>query len=258
MVCKKDEYLKGKRALIFGVANDKSIAWGIAKALYDQGCVLGFSYLNDKLKRRVLPLAESVNAKLIEPLDVNNRLEMESFFKKSKDVFGSIDILIHCLAYANREDLEGRFVDTSQKGFLTAMQTSVYSLISLTQFVEPLMINTGSILTLTYLGSQKVIPHYNVMGVAKAALEASVRYLAYDLGPKGIRVNAISAGPVKTLSALGIKNFKDMLAKNRNDAPLKENITIEDVGNIAAYLCGNTGRHITGTTMYVDSGVHIL
>lgn len=255
---KDNGYLKGKKALVFGVANDKSIAWGIAKALYHQGCVLGFSYLNDRLKRRVLPLAESVNAKLIEPLDVNNRLEMESFFKKSKDIFGSIDILIHCLAYANREDLEGRFVDTSQEGFLTAMQTSVYSLVSLTQCAEPLMVNAGSILTLSYLGSQKVVPHYNVMGVAKAALEASVRYLAYDLGPKSIRVNAISAGPVKTLSALGIKNFKDMLAKNRDDVPLKENITIEDIGNMAVCLCGDIGKHITGTTMYVDSGAHIL
>ena len=250
--------LKGKNALIFGLGSDKSLAWGIAKALHQQGCTLGFSFLNERFKRRVLPLAESLNAKLIEPLDVNNPEEMRDFFQKSKDTFGHIDILIHSLAYAPTEDLEGRFIDTSCEGFLTAMKTSVYSLISLTKFAQPLMKNGGSIVTLTYLGSQRVVPHYHVMGVCKAALEASVRYLAYDLGPQDIRVNAISAGPIKTLSALGVKNFKEMLSKNENHVPLRENITIEDVGNMAAYLCGDTGKHVTGTTMYLDSGAHIL
>ena len=250
--------LKGKNALIFGLGSNKSLAWGIAKALHHQGCTLGFSFLNEKFKRRVLPLAESLDAKLIEPLDVNNLEEMKHFFQKSKDTFGHIDILIHSLAYAPSEDLEGRFLDTSCEGFLTAMKTSVYSLISLTKFAQPLMRNGGSIVTLTYLGSQRVVPHYNVMGVAKAALEASVRYLAYDLGPQSIRVNAISAGPIKTLSALGVKGFRDMLSKNENNVPLKENITIEDVGSMAAYLCGDTGKHVTGTTMYLDSGAHIL
>ena len=250
--------LKGKNALIFGLGSDKSLAWGIAKALHNEGCHLGFSFLNEKFKRRVLPLAQELNAKLIEPLDVNNLEEMKSFFQKSKDRFGHIDILIHSLAYASSEDLEGRFIDTSYDGFLTAMKTSVYSLISLAKSVQPLMKNGGSIVTLTYLGSQRVIPHYNVMGVCKAALEASVRYLAYDLGSQNIRVNAISAGPIKTLSALGVKNFKDMLSKNKEYVPLKENITIEDVGNMAAYLCGETGKHVTGTTMYLDSGAHIL
>ena len=250
--------LKGKNALIFGLGSDKSLAWGIAKALHDEGCMLGFSFLNDKFKRRVLPLAQKLNAKLIEPLDVNDLNEMENFFQKSKEVFDHIDILIHSLAYAPSEELEGHFVNTSREGFLTAMKTSVYSLISLTKSAQPLMKNGGSILTLTYLGSQRVIPHYNVMGVCKAALEASVRYLAYDLGPQGIRVNAISAGPIKTLSALGIKSFKDMLSKNEEQVPLKENITIEDVGNMAAYLCSDTGKHVTGATMYLDSGAHIL
>ena len=250
--------LKGKNALIFGLGSDKSLAWGIAKALHNEGCALGFSFLNEKFKRRVVPLAQSLNAQLIEPLDVNNLDEMKSFFQKSKETFGHIDILIHSLAYASSEELEGHFIDTSCEGFLTAMKTSVYSLISLTKFAQPLMKNGGSIVTLTYLGSQRVIPHYNVMGVCKAALEASVRYLAYDLGPQGVRVNAISAGPIKTLSALGIKSFKDMLSKNEETVPLKENITIEDVGNMATYLCSDTGKHVTGTTMYLDSGAHIL
>ena len=250
--------LKGKNALIFGLGSDKSLAWGIAKALHQQGCALGFSFLNEKFKRRVFPLAESLNAKLIEPLDVNNLEEIKTFFQKTKDTFDQIDILVHSLAYAPTEDLEGRFIDTSCEGFLTAMKTSVYSLISLAKFAQPLMKNGGSVVTLTYLGSQRVVPHYNVMGVCKAALEASVRYLAYDLGRQGIRVNAISAGPIKTLSALGIKGFKDMLSKNEEHVPLKENITIEDVGSMATYLCGDTGKHVTGTTMYLDSGAHIL
>ncbi len=254
----KYQCLKGKKALIFGVANDKSLAWGIAKSLHQRACELGFSYLNDRFKQRMLPLAESINAKFIEELDVNNPQQAEAFFQKSKEMFGHIDILVHSLAFAQRDDLEGRFIDTSQEGFLTAMQTSVYSLIRLARLAEPLMPNGGRIITLTYLGSQKVIPHYNVMGVAKAALEASVRYLAYDLGPKSICVNAISAGPVKTLSALGIRDFKEMLGQNKNKSPLRENITIEDVGEMAAYLCSDGGKHVTGTTMYVDSGTHIL
>lgn len=250
--------LKGKNALVIGIANEKSIAWGIAKALYNHGCQLGVSFLNEKLQRRVMPLAERVNAKLVEQMDVNNAVEVEAFFQKSKEVFGHIDILIHSLAFAHREDLEGSFINTSREGFLTAMETSVYSLIKLAQGVQPLMTDGGSLVTLSYLGSTRVIPHYNVMGVAKAALEATVRYLAYDLGPRGIRVNAISAGPIKTLSALGIKGFKGMLNENKDRTPLRENITIDDIGQMAVYLCGPSGRLVTGSTLFLDGGSHIL
>lgn len=250
--------LKDKKALVFGIANDKSIAWGIAKALRSKGCDLGLSCFNDKLKHRVLPLAESLEAKFLQPVDVNQPLEVQAFFQKSQDVFGHVDILIHSLAYAQREDLEGRLADTCREGFVRAMETSVYSLIHLAKCVEPLMKNGGRIMTLSYLGATRVIPQYKVMGVAKAALEASVRYLAYELGPKGICVNAISAGPVKTLSAMGIKDFRTLLEAQKKQAPLRENITIEDIGEMAAYLCGRGGRHITGTTLFLDSGSHIL
>lgn len=250
--------LNGKRAAIIGVANERSLAWGIAKKLSEQGCELAFTYLNEKLERRVRPLAESVNAKIIAPLDVNDPSQVESFFSEINSTWGQLDVLIHSIAFAEREDLEGRFVDTSREGFLKAMDISAYSLVSLAQKAEPLMTEGGSLVTLSYLGAVKVIPNYNVMGVAKAALEACVRYLAYDLGKNKIRVNAISAGPVKTLSASGIKNFRSILTDIEDKTPLGENIDAEDVGELGAFLSSPASKHITGTTIYLDSGAHIV
>jgi enoyl-[acyl-carrier protein] reductase I len=247
-----------KTALVIGIANERSLAWGIAQKLSAQGWELGVNFLNEKMEKRVRPLAESLNAKLIEPLDVNSDAEMESFFSKVKEKFGTVDAVIHSVAFANREDLEGRFMNTSRAGFLTAMETSVFSFVQCAKFAEPLMPNGGALITLSYLGAARVIPNYNVMGVAKAALESSVRYLAADLGPQKIRVNAISAGPVKTLSASGIKDFKKLLDESELVIPLRENIDNEDVGELAAFLCGPGGKRITGETIYVDSGAHII
>ncbi len=250
---------EGKKALILGVANERSLAWSIAQHLHQGGATLGFNFLGDALERRVRPLAESVQADLIEPCNVASDTELDAFFSQVKTKWGGLDILIHSVAFANREDLEGRFVNTSREGFRTALDISAYSLIATAQRAEPLMEGReGAILTLSYYGAQKVVPNYNVMGVAKAALEASVRYLAYDLGQKKIRVNAISAGPVKTLAAAGIRNFRTMLSADQEKNPLHENITGDDVGALAAFLCSPLGRHITGSTLYVDSGAHIM
>lgn len=252
-------YLKGKRALIVGVANDRSLAWAIAEHLHAAGCELAFTYQGEALERRVRPLAESVGSKIILPLNVANDSDIENVFTELKKSWDSMDILIHSVAFANREDLEGRFVDTSREGFRMAMDISAYSLVALAKKAEPMMEGReGSIVTLSYLGATRVIQNYNVMGVAKAALEATVRYLANDLGPKKIKVNAISAGPVKTLAAAGIRDFRTMLAAAEQKTPLKENIAAEDVGALAAFLCGPGGKHITGTTLMVDSGAHIM
>jgi enoyl-[acyl-carrier protein] reductase I len=251
--------LAGKKALIVGVANDRSLAWSIAEHLHAAGCELAFTYMGEALERRVRPLAESVGSKLILPMNAQNESEMDSVFSALQENWGSIDILIHSIAFANREDLEGRFVDTSREGFLLSMDVSAYSLVALSKRAEALMpAEGGSIVTLSYIGATRVVPNYNVMGVAKAALEASVRYLANDLGPKKIRVNAISAGPVKTLAAAGIRNFREMLAKAEEKTPMRENIDQSDVGALAAFLCGPGGKHITGTTMMVDSGSHMM
>jgi len=250
---------KGKRALILGVANERSLAWGIARHLHSAGCELGFTYLGDALERRVRPLAESVNSTLLLPCDVSNDSQLDSLFQAVQEKWGKLDILIHSVAFANRDDLEGRFVDTSRDGFRLALDISAYSLVACSKRAEPLMSQEGgSIITLSYYGAEKVVENYNVMGVAKAALEASVRYLANDLGPKKIRVNAISAGPVKTLAAAGIRNFRDKLAAAADKTPLRENIDAEDVGSLGAFLCSTAGKHITGTTLYVDSGAHII
>jgi enoyl-[acyl-carrier protein] reductase I len=248
----------GKKALVLGVANDRSLAWAIAQHLHQGGAKLAFNYLGEALERRVRPLAESVGADLIEPCNVAEDSQLDALFEAIKKKWGTFDILIHSLAFANREDLEGRFVNTSREGFRTAMDISAYSLIAAAKRAEPMMPEGGTILTMTYYGAQKVVPNYNVMGVAKAALEATVRYLAYDMGPKKIRVNSISAGPVKTLAAAGIRDFRTMLAAAEEKTPLKENISADDVGHLAAFLCGPGGRHITGTNMMVDSGAHIL
>jgi enoyl-[acyl-carrier protein] reductase I len=248
-----------KRALIVGVANERSLAWAIAQKLHAQGVELGFTFYGENLERRVRPLAESVGATLIEPCNVGEDEQVETLFRTVRQKWGSLDYLIHSVAFAERQDLEGRFVETSRHGFQVALDISAYSLVALTRHAEPLMEGRdGTILTMTYYGAQKVVPNYNVMGVAKAALEACVRYLAYDLGPKKIRVNSISAGPVKTLAAAGIRNFRQMLSEAEQKTPLKENITAEDVGELAAFLCGPGGRHITGSTLFVDSGAHIM
>jgi enoyl-[acyl-carrier protein] reductase I len=251
--------LEGKKALILGVANERSLAWSIAQELHQAGARLAFNFLGDALERRVRPLAESVGADLVAPCNLGDDDALDSLFAKVKETWGHLDILIHSVAFANKEDLEGRFADTSRKGFLLAMDISAYTLVAAARRAEPLMEGrNGSIVTLSYYGAQKVVPNYNVMGVAKAALEASVRYLAYDLGPKKIRVNAISAGPVKTLAASGIRGFKSMLAAAEEKTPLHENITGQDVGGLAAFLCSPLGKHITGSTLFVDSGAHIL
>ena len=250
--------LDGKKALIFGVANKYSIAWGIAEALHREGAELGFSYAMEKLERRVRPLAESVDSTFIEECNVTDDAAIDAVFEKAKNTFGNIDILVHAIAFAEREDLMGRFADTSRNGFKTAMEISAYSLVALAQRAEALMPSGGSILTLTYYGSVAVMPNYNVMGVAKAALESSVRYLAHDLGPQGIRVNAISAGPIKTLSASGVSGFRKMLSYHETVAPLREDVTQEDVGNTAVYLASDWSRMVTGEVIYVDSGWNIM
>ena len=249
---------EGKTALVFGVANHRSIAWGIAQALHREGCELAFSYGIPQLEKRVRPLAESVNAKVVEECNVADDAAIERVFAKVKDTYGTIDVLVHAIAYAEREDLDGRFVDTSREGFKTALDISAYSLVALTRAAVPLMPDGGSVLTMTYYGSEKVAPHYNVMGVAKAALEASVRYLAHDLGTQGIRVNAISAGPIKTLAAAGVAGFRKMLSFSEKTSPLRMLVTPEDVGNAALWLLSDWSRAVTGEVVYVDAGWNIM
>lgn len=251
---------ENKRALIFGVANERSLAWAIARELHAGGAKLGFTYLGEALERRVRPLAESVGADLIESCNVSEDSQLDAVFNKVREKWDGLDILIHSVAFANREDLEGRFINTSRDGFKLALDVSAYSLVSMARRAEPLMESAGggAIVTLSYYGAEKVVPNYNVMGVAKAALEACVRYLAYDLGTKKITVNAISAGPVKTLAAAGIRDFRSMLSAAAEKTPMKENISAEDVGSLGAFLCTSGARHITGSTLYVDSGAHIM
>jgi len=251
--------LEGKKAAIFGVANERSIAWAIAEAFYAEGAELAFTYAGEVLEKRVRPLAEGVGSKIILPCDVTKDEEVEKVFADLRDAWGGLDIVIHAIAFANKEDLANPYVQTSRAGFHLAMDVSAYSLIALAQRAAPLMAERGgAILTLTYMGSEKVIPNYNVMGVAKAALEASVRYLAHDLGPKGVRVNAISAGPIRTLAAAGISDFKSMLHHVAERAPLKRNIDAEEVGKTALYLCSDLGSAVTGEVLHVDAGYNIM
>lgn len=250
--------LEGKTALIFGVANDHSIAWGIAQALHAHGARLAFSYAAQALERRVRPLAESLDASLIEPCDVSQDAEIAQLFAKATEALGRLDILVHAIAFAERDDLGHPYVETSRAGFLKALDVSAYSFTALARAARPLMPDGGSMMTLTYFGSQKVMPNYNVMGVAKAALEASVRYLAVDLGPQGIRVNAISAGPVRTLSAAGVSGFKRLHRAFTQIAPLRRPVTLEDVGGAAVWLASDLSRTVTGEVVYVDSGYNIL
>jgi enoyl-[acyl-carrier protein] reductase I len=250
--------LHGKKALVFGVANDHSIAWGIARALHEQGAVVGFSSVESLLEKRVRPLAASIGSTFVEPCDVQSDAEIRAVFEKWHLAHGELDILVHALAFARREDLDGRFVDTSREGFGLALDVSAYSLVALVREARELMRPGSSVMTLTYYGAEKVVQHYNVMGVAKAALEASVRYLAADLGPAGIRVNAISAGPVRTLAAAGISGFKKMYGAFAEVAPLRSNITIDDVAGTAVYLASDLSRQVTGETIYVDGGFSVL
>jgi len=251
--------LEGKKAAIFGVANDRSIAWAISEALHGAGAELAFTYAGEVLEKRVRPLAEGIGAHIILPCDVTKDEDIEKVFATLKQEWGGLNILVHAIAFANKEDLSQAYVQTSRQGFHLAMDVSAYSLVAMARHAVPLMEGrNGSILTMTYMGSEKVIPNYNVMGVAKAALEASVRYLAHDLGPRGIRVNAISAGPIRTLAAAGISGFKDMLHHVSERAPLKRNIDAEEVGKTALFLCSDLGSAITGGVMHVDAGYNIM
>ena len=256
--CVREGLLKDKKALVFGVANDHSIAWGIAKALYDQGADVGFSSMASLIKRRVRPLAASVGSTFVEGCDVRDDDEIRKVFERWHAREGNLDILVHAVAYAEKEDLAGNFSATSRDGFHTAFDISVYSLIAMAREARPYMPAGSSIMSMTYYGAEKVLPHYNIMGVAKAALEASTRYLAADVGPSGIRVNAISAGPVRTLSAHGIAGFRTMYGGFKEVAPLRANITIEDVAGTAVYLASDLSRQTTGETIYVDGGFNIL
>jgi enoyl-[acyl-carrier protein] reductase I len=251
--------LEGKRAAIFGVANERSIAWAIAQAFHAEGAELAFTYAGEVLEKRVRPLAEEIGAQIILPCDVTKDDEIEQVFAIINEKWAGLDILIHAIAFANKEDLSQPYVQTSRAGFHLALEVSAYSMVALARGAAPLMEGGGgAMLTLTYMGSEKVIPNYNVMGVAKAALEASVRYLAYDLGPKGIRVNAISAGPVRTLAAAGISDFKSMLHHVAEKAPLGRNIDAAEVGKTALYLCGPWGSAVTGEIVHVDAGYNIM
>ena len=251
--------LDGRKGIILGVANDKSIAWSIAQALHAEGAELAFTYAGEILEKRVKPLAESLGSKYIIPCDVTKDDDIKNVFEFLKDGFGHLDFLVHSIAFAKREELKGKFVDTSRDGYLLAMEISAYSLIAVAREANPLMKGrNGSIITLTYYGSQKVIPNYNVMGVAKAALEANVMYLAHDLGPDGIRINALSAGPLKTLASAGITGFKEMLRHAKEKAPLGRNTTPEEVGSSALYLISDLSKGVTGHTLYVDCGCHVI
>ncbi len=250
--------MKGKKGLIVGVANNKSIAYGIAKACKEQGAELSFTYLNDQLKKRVEPIAKEFGSDKIYPLDVNKDEELKALRESIERDFGKIDFLVHSVAFAPRRALDGEFIDTQREDFEIAMNTSVFSLISLCQTLLPVMNESSSVVTLTYIGSEKYIPHYNVMGVAKAALEASVRYLAVDLGKRNIRINAISAGPIKTLAASGIGDFRTILKWNEINSPLRKNVTIEEVGNSAMYLLSPLSSGVTGEVHYVDAGFNIM
>jgi enoyl-[acyl-carrier protein] reductase I len=250
--------LEGRRALVFGVANDHSIAWGIARAFHEEGAVVGFSSVASLLERRVRPLAATIGSTFVEPCDVQSDAEIRAVFEKWAAAHGTLDILVHALAFARREDLDGAFVDTSRDGFAVALDVSAYSLVALVREARPLFRPGSSVLTLSYHGAEKVVANYNVMGVAKAALEASVRYLAADLGPSGVRVNAISAGPVRTLAATGIAGFRKLYGSFAEVTPLRRNISIDDVGRSAVYLASDLSAAVTGEIHYVDAGFNVL
>jgi enoyl-[acyl-carrier protein] reductase I len=252
------ELLAGKRGLVMGVANNRSIAWGIAQSCAKNGAELAFTYQGEALKKRVEPLAQSVKSKIVVPCDVTDRASLDETFSVLGREWGSLDFAIHAIAFSDKDELTGRYVDTSPDNFSKTLYISCYSFTAIAQRAEKLMTNGGALLTLTYYGAEKWMPHYNVMGVAKAALEASVRYLAADLGEKGIRVNAISAGPIKTLAASGIGDFRYILKWNELNAPLRRTVTIDEVGDTALYLLSGLGRAVTGEILHVDAGYHIV
>ena len=250
--------MTGKRGLIMGLANDKSIAWGIAKALGDAGAELAFSYQGDALRKRVEPLAASVGSDIVLPCDVGDEASIDGLFDALREKWDGLDFVVHAIGFSDKSELRGRYVDTSRANFTLSMDISVYSFTAVVQRAEKMMTDGGACLTLTYYGAERVMPHYNVMGVAKAALEASVRYLAEDLGKDRIRVNAISAGPIKTLAASGIGDFRYIMKWNELNSPLRRNVTIEDVGNSALYLLSDLGSGVTGEVLHVDAGYHVV
>jgi len=250
--------MQGKRGLIMGLANDRSLAWGVAKALGDAGAELAFSYQGEALEKRVRPLAEQVGSSLLIDCDVSNMEALDQMFAELGEQWETLDFVVHAIGFSDKNELRGKFVDTSVDNFLMTMNISVYSFIAVAQRARRMMKPGGSLLTLTYYGAEKVIPHYNVMGVAKAGLEASVRYLAMDLGPEGIRVNAISAGPIKTLAASGIGDFRYILKWNEYNSPLRRNVTIEDVGGGALYLLSGLASGVTGEIHHVDAGYNVV
>ncbi|MFN4016703.1 MAG: enoyl-ACP reductase FabI [Reyranella sp.] len=252
------QLMAGKKGLVMGVANERSIAWGIAKACHDQGAEVAFTFQGEALEKRVRPLAGSIGAKIIEPCDVTNAASIDAVFAKLEKEWGKLDFLVHAIAFSNKDELRGRYLDTTSDNFNLTMNVSVYSFTAVSQRAVPLMKDGGSLLTLTYYGAERVIPHYNVMGVAKAALEASVRYLAADLGQQKIRVNAISAGPIKTLAFAGINDGRYILKWNELNSPLKRNVTTEEVGNAGLYLLSDLGTGVTGEVMHVDAGYHVV
>lgn len=254
----KGTLMEGKRGLIMGVANNKSLAWGISAALNAQGAELAFTYQGDALKKRVVPLAESIGSNIILPCDVTDEASMDAVFSEIDKQWGGIDFIVHAIAYSNKEELTGKYIDTTPANFALTMNISCYSFTAIAQRAAKLMKNGGSMVTLTYYGAEKVVPHYNVMGVAKAALECSVKYLASDLGSKGIRVNALSAGPVKTLAASGIGDFRYILKWNEYNSPLQRNTTLFDVGGASVFLLSDLGSGTTGETLHVDSGYHVV
>jgi enoyl-[acyl-carrier protein] reductase I len=250
--------MTGKKGIVFGVANNLSIAWGIAQQLKEAGATLGFTYLNESLEKRVRPLAESLDAELILPCDLARDEDIDAVFREVEKTWGSLDFVVHAVAFANREDLKNPFSQTSRENFLLAMDISAYTLVAVTRAAAPLMKNGGAIVTMTYLGAQRAVPNYNVMGVAKAALEASVRYLAAELGEQGIRVNAISAGPIKTLAASAVGQFKEKLRVMDERAPLRRTVTQDEVGKSALYLLSDLSSGVTGDTHFVDAGFNFV
>jgi enoyl-[acyl-carrier protein] reductase I len=250
--------MQGKRGLIMGLANDKSIAWGIAQAVAEQGAELAFSYQGEALKKRVEPLAASINMTELFECDVANEDSLDALFAHLKSVWGSLDFVVHAIGFSDKNELRGRYVDTSRQNFLMSMDISVYSFTAVCRRAAAIMGPGGSLLTLTYFGAEKVMPHYNVMGLCKAALEASVKYIAEDLGKDGIRVNAISAGPIKTLAASGIGDFRYIMKWNELNSPLRRNVTQEEVGKAALYLLSDLGSGTTGENLHVDAGYHVV
>ncbi|MEX0693601.1 MAG: enoyl-ACP reductase FabI [Rhodospirillales bacterium] len=250
--------MQGKRGLVMGVANDRSIAWGIAKAAHEQGAELAFTFQGEALQKRVAPLAASVGSSIVLPCDVTDLASIDAVFDVLKQKWGGIDFLVHAVAYSNKDELKGDYIDTSPENFTLTMNVSCYSFTAVCQRARPLLNEGASLLTLTYYGAERVMPHYNVMGVAKAALEASVRYLAEDLGKSGIRVNSLSAGPMKTLAASGIGDFRYILKWNEYNSPLRRNVNMDDIGGAGVYLLSSLSSGVTGETHHVDCGYNIV